>query len=146
MAEIPLDKLKVGDRVVATLTGGQTAIVHGIAYTGTIAEINRYPTVRGQTQVLVWLDRQGGTTRDLGLRLTVEDRIPEWTFTEDPAEIKKRSRSLAEIIALGRDKPENGELLRVQDPLRKYTAEYLGLKKTAKKGGRRRRKTRKSRN
>jgi len=64
-------------------------------------------------------------------------RIPD-------AEIKTRARGLAEIIALGRDKPDDGELLRVQDPLRKYTAEYLGLKKTAKKGGRRR-KTRKSR-
>jgi hypothetical protein len=67
-------------------------------------------------------------------------RIPD-------AEIKTRARGLAEIIALGKDKPEDGKLLdgRVQDPLRKYTAEYLGLKKTAKKGGRRRRKTRKSR-
>jgi len=64
-------------------------------------------------------------------------------FLVDRPSTRIESRGLAEVIAMGKDK--DGELLRVQDPLRKYVPEFLGLKKTAKKGGRRRRKTRKSR-
>jgi hypothetical protein len=136
MAEIPLDKLKVGDRVVATLTGGfRQPIVHGVAYTGTIAEIQRFPTDRrrGKTQVIVWLDRAGGIAHDLGLRLTVEDETPEWTFTEDPAFTEEKTAVLGLAhVARRKNLPED-----VEGVVKGYL--------TRKRKGGRRRKTRKSR-
>jgi hypothetical protein len=125
MAEIPLDKLTVGDHVVATLTGGPTA------YTGTIAEIQRYPPVRGKTQVLVWLDRKGGMAHDLGLRLTAE--APEWTFTEHPAFTAEKTAVLGLAhVARRKNLPED-----VEGVVKGYL--------TRKRKGGRRRKTRKSR-
>jgi hypothetical protein len=133
MADIPFADLKVGDRVVATLTGGDTAIVRGMTFTGAIAEIKRYPPVRGRTQVIVWLDRKGGTAHDIGINHTVGgEEPPEWTFTEDPAftEYKKKSRGLAEVSAFKQQVPE--------DVINYKLAPLLGLKTTAKKAGRRR--------
>ena len=117
MAEIPLADLKVGDRVVATQMGGNTS------YTGSVAEIsrNRY---RGKEDILVWLDRKGGTAHDIGLRLRGGEDPPQWTFVEDPTvkEYKKRSRGLAEVSAFKRGIPE--------DVLNYKLAPMLGLKKT----------------
>lgn len=63
-------------------------------------------------------------------------------FLVDRPSVPIESRGLAELIVRGKD--ETGERLRVQDPLRELVPKFLGLKET-KKGGRRRRKTRKSR-
>jgi hypothetical protein len=148
--EIPLEDLKVGDRVIAHQFG-RPGELGKTSFKGVVSDIIREPPYRFRGKriegVKVWLDTGRGAARDIGLNFTI-GTAPQWVFVEDPAvQTKRNARSLAEILALGKDKPENGELLdgRVQDPLRKYTAEYLGLKKTAKKGGRRRRKTRKSR-
>ena len=119
MAEIPLADLKVGDRVVATQMGGNTH------YTGSIVEINRN-RYRGQEDILVWLDRKGGTAHDIGLRLRGGEDPPQWTFTEDPTvkEYKKKARGLAEVAAFKRQVPE--------DILQHELAPMLGLKKTGK--------------
>jgi hypothetical protein len=129
MAEISLDDLKVGTPVIATQIGGNTI------YKGLVKEVRWYPTKYGKTEVIVWIDRVGGKGR-LGLRLTAEDETPQWTFRKDSDEMAKYAQSLAEVSV---SKPEIPE-----DILEHKVAPLLGLKKTAKKGGRRR-KTRKSR-
>jgi hypothetical protein len=139
--EIPLEDLVVGDRVIALQFGvpGRTS------FKGTVSEIIRQPPYRFRgkrvEEVTVWLDTGRGVARDIGLNLTVGAEVPQWVFLEDPAATTKRNaRSLAEISAMVKAK---GELL-PEDVVGKI-ADFTGLKKTAKKKGGRRRKTRKSR-
>ena len=141
--EIPLEDLVVGDRVIA-LQFGRPGELGKTSFKGTVSEIIRQPPYRFRgkrvEEVLVWLDTGRGVARDIGLNLTVGAEVPQWVFVEDPAATTKRNaRSLAEISAMVKAK---GELL-PHDVVGKI-ADYAGLKKT-KKGGRRRRKTRKSR-
>ena len=139
MSVIPLEALKVGDRVVATQQSGRPG---STTFTGSIAEINREPPYRFRgkqiEEVTVWLDRKGGTVRDIGLNFTI-GAPPQWVFTEDPAVVTKRNaRSLAEVSAFVKAK---GELL-PHDVVGKI-ADYTGLKETAKtKAGRRSHRTR----
>ena len=136
--EIPLEDLVVGDRVIALQFGvpGRTS------FKGVVSEIIRQPPYRFRgkrvEEVTVWLDTGRGVARDIGLNLTVGAEVPQWVFLEDPAATTKRNaRSLAEISAMSRP-------LLPHDVVGKI-ADYTGLKKTAKKKGGRRRKTRKSR-
>lgn len=136
--EIPLEDLVVGDRVIALQLGvpGKTS------FKGVVSEIIRHPPYRFRgkrvEEVTVWLDTGRGAARDIGLNLTVGAEVPQWVFLEDPAATTKRNaRSLAEISAMARP-------LLPHDVVGKI-ADYTGLKKTAKKKGGRRRKTRKSR-
>jgi hypothetical protein len=134
MAEISLDDLKVGPTLItATETNGTAS------YTGTVSDIKWYPTQFGTTDVYVWMDRGEGTKHDVGLRLTYEEDPPMWTFRKNVNEVNRRARGLAEVSAFKRNVPE--------EIFDSKVAPMLGLKKTAKKGGRktRRRKTRKSR-
>jgi hypothetical protein len=128
MAEIPLMNLKIGDRVIATQIGGNTS------FTGTVSHINRYPPYRGETEVIVWLDRAGGTRRDIGLRFTAEDETHQWTFREDPAVTKEEKAAVLGLAHVARRKnlPEDVEGV------------IKGFLTRKTKGGRRR-KTRKSR-
>ena len=121
MAEIPLADLKVGDRVIATQLGGNTS------YTGSISEVQWDPPYRGQQNVLVWLDREGGKGR-IGLRLRVGEDPPQWTFREDTRIKEERAniRGLA-LVARRKNLPED-----VEGVIKGYVA-----RKTAKKGGRR---------
>jgi hypothetical protein len=138
--EIPLEDLVVGDRVIAHQFG-RPGEIGKTSFKGTVSEIIRQPPYRFRgkrvEEVTVWLDTGRGAARDIGLNLTV-GATPQWVFAEDPAATTKRNaRSLAEISAMARP-------LLPHDVVGKI-ADYTGLKKTAKKGGRRR-KTRKSRN
>jgi hypothetical protein len=141
--EIPLEDLKVGDRVIAHQFG-RPGELGKTSFKGVVSEIIREPPYRFRgkqiEEVKVWLDTGRGVARDIGLNFTI-GTAPQWVFVEDPAVTTKRNaRSLAEISAMVKAK---GELL-PHDVVGKI-ADYTGLKKTAKKGGRRRRKTRKSR-
>ena len=142
--EIPLEDLKVGDRVIAHQFG-RPGELGKTSFKGVVSDIIREPPYRFRgkqiEEVKVWLDTGRGAARDIGLNFTI-GTAPPWVFVEDPAVTTKRNaRSLAEISAMVKAK---GELL-PHDVVGKI-ADYTGLKKTAKKGGRRRRKTRKSRN
>jgi len=141
--EIPLEDLVVGDRVIAHQFG-RPGEIGKTSFKGVVSEIIREPPYRFRgkqiEEVRVWLDTGRGAARDIGLNFTV-GATPQWVFVEDPAVTTKRNaRSLAEISAMVKAK---GELL-PEDVVGKI-ADYTGLKKTAKKKGGRRRKTRKSR-
>jgi hypothetical protein len=141
--EIPLEDLVVGDRVIAHQFG-RPGEIGKTSFKGVVSEIIREPPYRFRgrrvEEVKVWLDTGRGVARDIGLNFTV-GATPQWVFVEDPAATTKRNaRSLAEISAMVKSK---GELL-PEDVVGKI-ADYTGLKKTAKKKGGRRRKTRKSR-
>jgi hypothetical protein len=130
MAEIPLADLKVGDRVIATQIGGNTS------YTGTIADIKRYPQQYGKSEVLVWLLRSEGKGR-IGLRLTVEDRTPQWTFREDPAVAKEEKAAVLGLAHVARRKnlPED-----VEGVIKGYVARKTGkARRSVRKQTRRRR-------
>jgi hypothetical protein len=140
MSVIPLEALKVGDRVVATQQSGSPG---STTFTGSIAEIVRDPPYRFRgkriEEVKVWLDRKGGTVRDIGLNFTI-GAPPQWVFTEDPAVVyKKNARSLAEVSAMV--KGSEGRPLLPRELVGEI-AKYTGLKETAKtKAGRRSRRT-----
>jgi hypothetical protein len=141
--EIPLEDLVVGDRVIAHQFG-RPGELGKTSFKGVVSEIIRQPPYRFRgkrvEEVTVWLDTGRGVARDIGLNFTIGS-TPQWVFVEDPAATTKRNaRSLAEISAFTKAK---GELL-PEDVVGKI-ADYTGLKKTAKKKGGRRRKTRKSR-
>jgi hypothetical protein len=130
MAEIPLDKLKVGDRVIATQIGGNTS------YTGTIAEIRMFPRYRGKTEVLIWLLRSEGKGR-IGFNLTVEDTTPQWTFREDPAVAKEEKDAVLGLAHVARRKnlPED-----VEGVIKGYVARKTGkARRSVRKQTRRRR-------
>jgi len=138
--EIPLEDLVVGDRVIAHQFG-RPGEIGKTSFKGTVSEIIRQPPYRFRgkrvEEVTVWLDTGRGVARDIGLNFTI-GATPQWVFVEDPAATTKRNaRSLAEISAMSRP-------LLPHDVVGKI-ADYTGLKKTAKKKGGRRRKTRKSR-
>ena len=125
-----MDKLKVGDRVIATQIGGNTS------YTGTIADIKRYPRQYGKSEVLVWLLRSEGKGR-LGLRLTVEDTTPQWTFREDPAVAKEEKDAVLGLAHIARRKnlPED-----VEGVIKGYVARKTGkARRSVRKQTRRRR-------
>jgi len=123
---IDVGHIRVGDTVRVVNPVGETKF--------TVREI----TDMGTGLLLVWdgIKAYGGRPGD-------GPETYNHFFLVDRPSVPIESRGLAELIVRGKD--ETGERLRVQDPLRELVPKFLGLKETKKKGGRRRRKTRKSR-
>jgi hypothetical protein len=137
--EIPLEDLVVGDRVLAHQFG-RPGELGKTSFKGVVSDIIREPPYRFRgkqiEEVKVWLDTGRGVARDIGLNFTI-GTTPQWVFVEDPAvQTKKKARMLTEL--------KRGKTQIPEDLINYELAPMLGLKKTAKKGGRRR-KTRKSR-
>ena len=139
METIPLDKLNVGDRVIATSNaawaakGGVPSEIHTGVILG-ITELRPLSDGRSRWYVRLMVD---GETLSRTLLYTDGPLGPSWTFTVDPADTKRNARGLTEVIKYA---TVDGKPV-ASDPLEHIVAPMLGLTRT-KKGGRRRRKTR----
>jgi hypothetical protein len=139
MAEIPLDKLKVGDRVLAHQFG-RPGELGKTSFKGTVSDIIREPPyrVRGRRveEVKVWLDTGRGAARDIGLNFTV-GTAPQWVFVEDPTVSKEEKTAVLGLAHVARRKnlPED-----VEGVIKGYVARKTGkARRSVRKQTRRRR-------